>query len=255
MQDFLERNIGIISEEEQGKISKSKVALLGLGAGSVIAGLLVRLGVEHLLIADGDTVSKSNLNRQLYVADDVGSSKTSRTEKALKAINPKLDLTVYDSYLSDSNLPILKGYNVIVDTIDLSAVNVIMSVHSLARQENIPVIFPINLGWKSMVTVFDDKSETLDDMLGDSSRADTGNFSFWATFLEKYVPEHGLEKYRAFLDKASKMEDWCPAPQIGATVYATASLVTTLLAKIVNDQTYTHAPKFDCLDLFRPEIE
>jgi len=235
MTKITERNIGIITEGEQGKISKSKVALLGLGAGSVIANLLVRLGVENLLIIDGDDVSESNLNRQMYSRGDIGSSKATETSRILRSINPNLNLTVYDQYLENSSLPLLEGYDVIIDTIDLSSVRVIMAVHEYARNKKIPIVFPINLGWKSLVTVFDTESDTIEEMLGDSSGANSGNFSFWAKFLAKYVPDYGLEKYQAFLGKAETMEDWCPAPQIGATVYSTASLVATQVVKIINN--------------------
>jgi molybdopterin/thiamine biosynthesis adenylyltransferase len=247
------RNIGIFTGKEQARISDCRVALLGLGAGSVVASLLVRTGVRNMLIIDGDEVSNSNLNRQLYKTHDVGRKKARCTEEVLMSINPELNLTVRDEYLSGADVEILKGYDVIIDTIDLSSVEVILKVHRFAKLNNIPVIFPINLGWRSLVTVFDDQSDTLEDMLGDSSGVSAQDFSFWAEFLGEFVPDYGKERYEEFLRKASKMADWCPAPQIGATVYATASLITTVLYKVVNKHPYIRARSFEYLDLYRPE--
>ncbi|MCE4618607.1 MAG: ThiF family adenylyltransferase, partial [Desulfurococcales archaeon] len=60
------RQIPIIGEEGQEKLSKSKVAIVGLGGlGSITSQYLAAAGVGELIIIDSDVVEDNNLNRQL----------------------------------------------------------------------------------------------------------------------------------------------------------------------------------------------
>lgn len=253
------RNIGILTSEEQQKLQRARVAVIGLGAGSVIAELLVRTGFKNITIVDGDNVSETNLNRQLYSSKDVGKNKAIQTKERLLSLVSDINLTVVSEYLKVGDTHSLGNLDLIIDTIDLSSIEVIMSVHSYAKKEGIPVIFPINLGWKSMVTVFDKKSVGIENLIGGSEsisdRVAKLDFSFWASFLERYVPEYGKQRYKDFLGKASSMNDWCPAPQLGATVFSTAALTLSVAVRVITDQDYVIAPDFEVIDLFSPVIE
>ena len=64
-------------EEGQRKLSEARILLVGVGGlGSPIATYLCAAGVGHLGIVDADSVSESNLQRQvLYEESQVGQSK------------------------------------------------------------------------------------------------------------------------------------------------------------------------------------
>ena len=66
-----------IGEGGQSKLSKSRVAIVGLGAlGTAAADRLCRAGVGLLRLIDDDVVELSNLQRQtLYTESDVGGAK------------------------------------------------------------------------------------------------------------------------------------------------------------------------------------
>lgn len=249
------RNIGIWSADQQNVLANTSVAILGVGLGSNVAELLVRTGFTKLVIADGDTVSETNLNRQLFTSDDIGKKKTTALTERLKQINPNLELKVIDRYVETKDVgTVLEGVDIVVDTIDLSSVEVILRLHSTAAQKMIPVVFPINLGWKSIVTVFTPESQTLEEFMGLSSdvvgRAKANDFSFWAEFLGRYVPDYGKEQFQSFLEKAASMDDWCPAPQLGITVGLTSSLVVATCVKIALGLEVKAAPELSSIDLF-----
>ena len=60
---MVERNIGVLSHEEQERLSKACVAVAGCGGiGGLSAEQLVRVGVGHVKIADHDSFAVHNLS-------------------------------------------------------------------------------------------------------------------------------------------------------------------------------------------------
>ncbi len=71
--NMIERNIGLVSYEEQEKIRNSHIILFGVGGlGGRIAEILVRSGCENLSIIDYARYSVSNLSTQFITKDDIG---------------------------------------------------------------------------------------------------------------------------------------------------------------------------------------
>ena len=66
-----------LTREEADRLQNVKIGIGGAGGlGSNAAAHLVRAGIEHLVIADFDTVSEGNLNRQFFFRDQIGKFKT-----------------------------------------------------------------------------------------------------------------------------------------------------------------------------------
>ena len=62
-----------LTREEKDRLQNVKIGIGGAGGlGSNAAAHLVRAGIEHLVIADFDTVSEGNLNRQFFFRDQIG---------------------------------------------------------------------------------------------------------------------------------------------------------------------------------------
>ncbi len=83
-----------IGEKGQRLLGDSRVMILGLGGlGSVMAEVLTRAGVGHLLVVDRDVVELSNLQRQaLYHQGDLGRAKAEVVEERLREIDPGVDV-------------------------------------------------------------------------------------------------------------------------------------------------------------------
>ncbi len=104
----------------QKKFSEGAVAVCGLGGlGSNIAVSLARAGVGHLLLIDFDRVDISNLNRQQYFPDQLGSYKTDALAQTLRRIAPYCEITAVTEKLTAENIPdLLHGYPVICEAFD-----------------------------------------------------------------------------------------------------------------------------------------
>lgn len=105
----------------QERLSQSKVLVIGAGGlGIPVLTYLNAMGVGTLGIVDGDSVSVSNLHRQvLYNEADVGLSKVRIAIQKLKAQNTSTQLVSFERFLTKENaLEIIADYDVVVDASD-----------------------------------------------------------------------------------------------------------------------------------------
>ncbi|MCI5955604.1 MAG: tRNA threonylcarbamoyladenosine dehydratase [Clostridiales bacterium] len=117
----LNRTALLLSPDELERLKNAHVLLLGLGGvGSYAAEALARSGIGRLTIVDHDTVSPSNLNRQLpALASTIGKAKTDVMANRLRDAAPDLLLEAIDAfYLPESPVPIPPDCDVVVDAID-----------------------------------------------------------------------------------------------------------------------------------------
>lgn len=105
------------------KLACSKVAICGLGGlGSNIAIALARAGVGHLHLIDFDIVTLSNIHRQQYFLNQIGTKKTEAMKNIIKEINPYIDVTFDSIKLDETNsLEILKEDTYICEAFDDAA--------------------------------------------------------------------------------------------------------------------------------------
>ena len=102
MAKWQERAALLFKEEGLNKLKNSNVLIVGLGGvGSFAAEFLVRAGVGKLTIVDGDTVDITNINRQLpALHSTIGQPKVTVVANRLMDINPELQLTCVEEFLS-----------------------------------------------------------------------------------------------------------------------------------------------------------
>ncbi|HWR12131.1 MAG TPA: sulfur carrier protein ThiS adenylyltransferase ThiF [Rectinemataceae bacterium] len=100
--------------------SLAKVGIAGAGGlGSNCAVALVRAGVRRLVIADFDSVSAANLDRQYYFRDQVGEYKVDALAANLGKIEPGLEIAAHRVRLDPESLRLLyQGCDVIVEAFD-----------------------------------------------------------------------------------------------------------------------------------------
>ncbi|CAI1559480.1 Molybdopterin-synthase adenylyltransferase [Serratia proteamaculans] len=90
----------------QEKLKAARVLIVGLGGlGCAAAPYLAAAGVGHLTLVDFDTVSLSNLQRQILHRDArVGMAKVESARIELSAINPHIHIDAVDGQLDDSQM-------------------------------------------------------------------------------------------------------------------------------------------------------
>lgn len=105
----------------QEKLKAAKVLVIGSGGlGNPLALYLAAAGVGTIGIVDGDVVEESNLQRQiLYNSDDLGSGKVETAQRKLHALNPFINLKVFNTWLTRTNaMEIIAGFDVVADGTD-----------------------------------------------------------------------------------------------------------------------------------------
>ena len=105
------------------RLSESRVAVVGLGGvGAMAAEMLVRAGIGHIVLIDVDTVSVSNINRQLpALHSTVGRSKCEVMRERLTDVNPSLDVLCISEFINEESIPSLLGglkLDGVIDAID-----------------------------------------------------------------------------------------------------------------------------------------
>ncbi len=89
------------------------------GLGSNCASALVRVGIGRLVVCDFDVVDESNLNRQFYFRDQIGSPKVEALRINLLRINPLLKLEIHQIRLDPFNIPeLFKDVDVLFEAFD-----------------------------------------------------------------------------------------------------------------------------------------
>ena len=110
-----------IGEEGQKKIASASVLIVGLGGlGAPVATYLTGAGVGRIGLCDPDTVSESNLQRQvLYEASQIGMPKAECAAARLSALSPHTVFDILKDGFTDSNARDIAGrYDIVVDCCD-----------------------------------------------------------------------------------------------------------------------------------------
>jgi len=107
----------------QGQAALKKARVLVIGAGGLGAPALMYLaaaGVGTLGVADDDTVSLSNLQRQvIHATDDVGKLKVESAAAAIAALNPHVTFRAHPVRITAANaLALIGGYDIVLDGSD-----------------------------------------------------------------------------------------------------------------------------------------
>ncbi len=115
------RQLPVVGEGGQEKIGKTSVAVFGIGGlGTLIARYLAGGGFRKLVLVDFDTVSISDIHRQvLYTTNDVGRVKTEVAAALLKAVNPEVEIETYGEPISPQLAEaVVGGVDIVVDALD-----------------------------------------------------------------------------------------------------------------------------------------
>ncbi len=142
------RTRALIGAEGLEKLNRTHIVLLGLGGvGGHCMEALARAGIGKLTLIDGDTISESNLNRQLLaLRSTVGKQKTAVAAARLQEINPDLELKTLPLRLTPENMAeLLPGdADFIIDCID--DVPAKLALAAYCREQNRPLVMCMGTG-------------------------------------------------------------------------------------------------------------
>ncbi|HEV3120448.1 MAG TPA: ThiF family adenylyltransferase [Isosphaeraceae bacterium] len=160
------RHRGLLSEEDQERLRKSRVALVGMGGvGGAHLLTLARLGIGSFHIADPDRFEVANFNRQPGATmRNLGRNKAEAMADEAKQINPELDLRVLPAAVNADNLDqLLEGVSVVVDGIDFFAIDTRRLVFQEARRRGIWAVTAGPIGFSAAWLTFSPHGMSFDD--------------------------------------------------------------------------------------------
>ena len=147
----------LIGKENIEKLKNSKIAIFGLGGvGSFVLEGLVRAGVGSFILVDNDTVSETNLNRQLIATyNTIGRPKVEVAKERVLEINPEAKVETYQEFfMPDTKTKILdNSVSYIVDAVDTVTAKIELVLR--ANELNIPIISSMGTGNKLNPTKFE----------------------------------------------------------------------------------------------------
>jgi molybdopterin/thiamine biosynthesis adenylyltransferase len=146
------RNFGTLGWEGQLALLDSAVAVIGLGGlGGSVTEALARLGLGHLVLADGDVFVDHNLNRQILSAEaHLGQRKTEAAQARVAAINSAVEVDVYSEMVGVERLAeILRDVDAVVDALDRLPSR--LALQDAAARVGIPMVHGAIAGWAGQV--------------------------------------------------------------------------------------------------------
>ncbi len=157
MSEKFSRTEILIGEDKLNKLKNAHIAVFGIGGvGGYVTEALARAGVGNIDIIDNDTVSLSNINRQIIATTKtVGLYKVDAMKQRLQEINPEIQVNAYNIlYLPETADKFNFGkYDYIVDAVD--SVTAKIELVMQAEKYNTPIISSMGTGNKLDPTRFE----------------------------------------------------------------------------------------------------
>lgn len=146
----------LIGEDQIENLKTKCIAVFGVGGvGGYVVEALARTGIGHLVLIDNDTVSLTNLNRQIIALHStIGKYKVDVMRERALDINPELEVTVHRCFFLPENSAEFdfSSYDYVVDAVD--TVTAKLQIIEMAKAVNVPVISCMGAGNKLDPTAF-----------------------------------------------------------------------------------------------------
>ena len=213
----------LIGEDGVEKLKKARVAVFGVGGvGGYVAEALARSGVGALELIDKDTVSESNINRQIIALHStVGRKKTEVMAERAKDINPAIQVCVHDIfYLPETAEKFdFSAYDYVVDAID--TVSGKIALIEQAKRANTPVISSMGAGNKLNPTAFE---------VADISKTSVCPL---ARVMRRELKARGIEHVKVVYSKEEPLLSKCVDEETGKAVPGSIAFVPSVVGLII----------------------
>ena len=166
------------SEDHQQRLREASVLVVGAGGlGGPAALYLAASGVGRLVVADGDRVELSNLQRQIVHSEaTIGVNKAASAGVRLHAINSAIAVEALEERLVGERLErLIAGCDLVVDASDDFPTR--YAINRLCRRHRRLHVFGACIGWRGQLTVFDHGAGTpcLECLFSEADAPEAGN--------------------------------------------------------------------------------
>ena len=156
MKECFERSAMLLGTNQVESLANKRVAIFGVGGvGGYVAEALARTGIGAFDLIDRDTVSVSNINRQIIATmDTIGRNKAEVMKERILSIHPEAQVQVHNCFFLPENAHefVFERYDYVVDAVD--TVTAKLEIIERAKKAKVPVISAMGAGNKLDPTQF-----------------------------------------------------------------------------------------------------
>lgn len=225
MFEHTSRNFPLISKSEQVILENAVVAVAGVGGiGAWAAEALVRMGIGKLRLADLDAYEIHNLNRQAHSTyENIGKEKVKEVEKALRKINPNIEIEVFPNGVNESNIDaFLFNADAVIDAVEYFEFGVRRLIQNESRKRGIPTFLNVVAAFSVGLFIFDSHSMSFDEFIGYSQKNKNENefvmpFERTIPVFPKYMLEYASKDLlKNIKERSEPITNLCAPIAIGA---------------------------------------
>lgn len=202
--DPYSRTALLLGNDGMEKLKKARVAVFGLGGvGGYVVEALARSGIGALELIDHDTVSMTNLNRQLLATrSTIGQSKAEVAAHRVLDIAPDIQVTARKTFFGPDTAHTFdfSRYSYVVDAID--TVTGKLALVTAAQKAGVPIISCMGTGNKLDPTRF---------QIADISKTSVCPL---ARIMRKECAKRGIKHLKVLFSTEDPIS---PAPDAGST--------------------------------------
>jgi molybdopterin/thiamine biosynthesis adenylyltransferase len=226
-----QRNLGLISGDEQEVLRTARVAVAGVGGvGGLHLLALARMGVGRFHIADFDTFEVSNFNRQFGATiDAVGREKIEVMFEMVRGVNPEAEVRLFRDGVQPDNVErFLEGVQVVVDGLDFFAIDHRRLLFNEARRKGIYVLTAAPVGFGSTLQIFAPEGMSFDEYFG--MHDGMSEFEKLVAFATGLAP---AVWHRRYMDLSKVRVSAGRTPVVASSCILSSALVATETVNIV----------------------
>lgn len=210
----------LLGEKSLKVLENSSIIVVGVGGvGGITAEMLVRTGVGNITLIDFDTISSSNINRQVIALEEnVGKVKVLELAKRLKEINSSVNVVPIKERLTKENISkLITKADYIIDAID--SVKDKASLIEYAHINNIRIISAMGTANKVCAPVYEitDIFKTENDGL--------------AKAMRKLLKEKGIKHHKVCYSKQEKLN----VEGLGSVMWHPTASACVIVSEVIKD--------------------
>lgn len=246
---WLARNSGLISAEQQDSLDAATVLVAGVGGvGGRVAEVLARMGVGRLKLTDPDHFSSTNLNRQAAcTSETLGRNKAEVVAELCRIAAPGVSVFTNPGGVTAENLAeLLDGVDVVIDGTDYLHPELGLLIAQKARQQGIPVVLGVEVGYGIWATAYLPTTSTFEEMFGykrDCAALDVEAAPLWRWIVS--VP-----RYVRLSELRRLARGEIQAPALAPAVELSAAVLSTMVCQLLwGQRPHATAPRLFRIDL------
>ncbi len=253
------RNWAYISSALQERLAATCLLIAGTGLGAVAALQAARTGFGRFILADGDRVERSNLNRQPFDHSQIGQNKAEATAEMIRRINPDARLQILPRFLKQGDFEEpLRDCDLALNTIDFEN-HAFIHCNQAARREKRTVLFPLNIGWGGALYILSPFADPDTPQARWLLETRLSPIELKRKLILNAVAASGQMKpyLRNLLDRFldDKKKNWPYDPQLAVGAAITSALIVHAAVALVAGEKLPHVPEVIYVDLARAEEE